>query len=308
MTQPLKIIQPSYLADPKQILQGMASLEGLGFKVQGSKLQATHSPWLREQASLEDRLEELETAISDSEQHWAILCGKGGYGASDLLPLLAWSQFQRKPKKTLIGFSDISALLSAFWTQLGWPGVHAPMPGSPYWKNADQEDVQVLAKILANPYARIDNTIRASATEATQAQNTVIRAQLFGGCLSVLCALSPSPFFPQNAMDTILFFEDVNEHPEKVLRYWNQLLYSGHLKQASAVLIGRFTGLDAADEQALRVELARRTPVPSFFLDTLGHCSTNIPLGVGTPAKLDPAARLLSWSLETAPEKDAPCQ
>ena len=71
----------------------------------------------------------IETALrKDLDALW---CARGGYGATHLLPHLnrAKNKLKRAPKKTLLGYSDATALLEWFRVNLGWKTIHAPSHG-----------------------------------------------------------------------------------------------------------------------------------------------------------------------------------
>src|SRR5689334_20702614 len=60
----------------------------------------------------------------------ALWCARGGYGAVRLLPLLEEMTRNRgvPPKKLLVGFSDITALMIFVQERWGWSILHAPGP------------------------------------------------------------------------------------------------------------------------------------------------------------------------------------
>ena len=56
----------------------------------------------------------------------AIFCLRGGYGTPRILPHLDFDLIGKNPK-TLIGYSDITALLIAIYVQTGLVGFHGPI-------------------------------------------------------------------------------------------------------------------------------------------------------------------------------------
>jgi muramoyltetrapeptide carboxypeptidase len=96
------------------------------------------------------------------------------------------------------------------------------------------------------------------------------RGTLWGGNLSVLCALLGTPWFP-DVKGGILFLEDVNEHPYRVERMLTQLLHAGVLDAQAAVLVGQISRYRVVEHDqgfdmpaVLRFVRARtRTPILS---------------------------------------------
>ncbi|MBH7980785.1 LD-carboxypeptidase, partial [Clostridioides difficile] len=75
--------------------------------------------------TVEQRLEDLHNAF-DMPDITAVWCLRGGYGCGQLLPGLDWGRLQTASPRPLIGFSDISVLLSAFHRH-GLPAIHGPV-------------------------------------------------------------------------------------------------------------------------------------------------------------------------------------
>jgi muramoyltetrapeptide carboxypeptidase len=64
---------------------------------------------------------------------------------------------------------------------------------------------------------------------------------LWGGNLTMVCALLGTPFFPK-VDGGILFLEDVNEHPFRIERMLTQLLHAGVLDRQKAIVFGYMNG------------------------------------------------------------------
>jgi len=237
------------------------------------------------------RLAQLNAGLGGSPYDY-LLSVRGGYGASDLLSLIDWPALAGMNPRPLIGFSDVSALQSAFYTCLQWPALHAPMPGSPLWTNGP--DVDQLTGYLqkGRPWHGAISVI--PLTAKTQ---EVHNGLLFGGCLSVLTNLIGTAYLPASFAGHILFFEDTAESASRVLRCWRQWLDCGLLEGVVAVVLGRFSKIGAdQSEDRLRDEMAQRTPCPVFASPDFGHVSPNMPLCLGSKAKI--RANSLTWTLK----------
>lgn len=235
------------------------------------------------------RTQDLLTAIR-SNKYDAVIAGRGGYGCSDLLDEIPWDEFATLPPKLLIGFSDISALHSAFYSKLQWPSIHAPMPFASYPFDPHSRDVRNLLKLLS------DYAFEASVNSSQQwGSFPTDRSLLFGGCFSVLTNLIGTTYMP-NLDDHIVYFEDINEHPAKILRNLNQWSHSGVLQNAKGIIIGSFTGLDefGFDKSDICEEFHQRLNLPILSSEDFGHCFPNMPIGIGFLGQY--ADNRLTWS------------
>ena len=286
----IRIIQPSSRGGEQLKSTRFQELQKEGFNIQYSELtNSSHWPYA---AKIETRVEAFISAMTE-ENSQIILCGRGGYGASDLLPFLPWDDFSKLPHKWIVGFSDISAILSAFWTKLKWPGIHGPMPFSSLWGQNNQDDISFLLTLLKEN----QKGGRISIDPLNSKQDShPLEGWLFGGCLSVLCNLVGTPYFPNNLDGAVLFLEEVGENPGRILRYWNQLLQSGLLKNVRAVIWGHLKDLESElSPTEVKAELAHRSHIPSWSSDDFGHLSPNWSLGIGANCLIHPNENYLSW-------------
>ena len=203
-----------------------------------------------------------------------LLCVRGGYGTSDLLPRIPYERLQRA--KRVIGFSDISALHSALWTRCGFVGISAAMPGSAAWGDMRSAAMQTLLGIMHGTCSEGEVAVAALDNYGTRA----MEGTLFGGCFSVLTNLLATPYLPRSLAGYILFFEDVNESVWKLLRYLNQWRFSGILEGVQAIVLGRFERLEG-DRMRLQREWRARVACPVYTTDDFGHSAPISPLPIG---------------------------
>ncbi len=240
------------------------------------KARPCNSEWNHLAGSLQQRLEELLDALFDPNCD-AVICGRGGYGCSDLLSHIPWHELSHQQPKPIIGFSDISALHAAFLSKLNWHGIHGPMPDTAFWQASDQSDVLNLNHWLTQKdWLTPLDVSYASSQESMQ-------GWLFGGCLSVLSNLIGTEYLPRKLNHAILFFEDVGESPGRILRNLNQWIQSGLCQNIEGFLLGQFAdcGLSRDDHHRLAHELATRSGKPVAISQGFGHCHPNHPLPIG---------------------------
>jgi len=256
--------------------------------------------WPYTASSPQSRLESLNQALTETGSE-VILCARGGYGASDLLPFLPWEQLKATPHKWIVGFSDITALQWALYSILGWPSVHGPMPASSLWgKGGERRDTDQLIRVLKDKHKQGSVKIRPLNFPAKEKGASGI---LLGGCLSVICSLSGTSYFPRFEDKHLIFLEDTGENPGRLMRHWNQLLQNGCLETASGVIIGRLIehGSDLS-EHAIRREMAGRTDIPCWESGDFGHVSPNFPLVNGSRSNIKKGGEALYWSFKEISE------
>lgn len=273
----IRIIHPASKAPDDTLDRKILELKTLGFKVDYSApAEDDPMPWLA--GSKDKRLQELIGAIQDDGVD-IILCGRGGYGASDLIEGLPWSEMTHFNRKVLIGFSDICALHAAISHIAGWPCIHGPMPNTRYWPDSSSSSVKKLLALLqgssewegefaVNRYWGLD-------------EGETLEGLVFGGCLSVLTQLIGTPYTRQDFGGYLLFFEDINESPPRILRCFRQWLQSGSLKGVRAIILGDFLGMESfhlISKDGLCQAVQDMTQIPVVDIKGIGHGPINDPI------------------------------
>jgi len=232
----------------------------------------------------EARLADFNAALRDDSID-AVWCLRGGYGAMRLLEGVDYYALRRRPK-TIIGYSDITALHCAIALRAGLSSIHGPT-----------------ARSKLTPFA--ERSLRAAATRrdepcgiADKALTIVkgrARGRVVGGNLALLVALHGTPFQP-NYDGAILILEDVNEAPYRIERMLLQLRLSGSLQRCAGIAFGSFTntgetadkrvGGDRTLNEVIR-EAAESVGVPAVCGVPIGHISDQWSVPVGADAELD---------------------
>ena len=166
------------------------------------------------------RLADFQAALDDPDIDMMIAL-YGGYNAIDLLAWLPYRQWSQTGKP-LIGFSDITALHLAGWTQAGIPGLLGPNLSNLAGPDMDRYTLDQLACVLrggpcqVSPPDRIAEDIwyapgaRAARDwrrhQAAPLRRGVAEGPLLGGNLSTLLGLAGTPFFP-DFTGALLFLE-----------------------------------------------------------------------------------------------------
>jgi muramoyltetrapeptide carboxypeptidase len=235
-----------------------------------------------------DRVADILAALTDDRVD-AIWCGRGGYGAVQLVGKIPKTVLRENPK-WLIGFSDISALHAMFYRN-GIMSLHAPM-------------LRRLAKATERDYV-VDNIFDILEGKEVITYETewhplsvpgVASGTLIGGNLSVLTDLAATPFdmlAADDATDRILFIEDVAESISRVERKLWRLRLSGLLNRVKGIIVGQFTAYDPninfPDMESMISHYLREwnISIPVAYNFPVGHDDYNLPLVIGSQVTLE---------------------
>ena len=265
---------------------GEANARSLGWEPRtGANVMKRHRYFAGTDA---ERLRDFNDAIRDDGID-AIWCLRGGYGAMRILPEVDFAALARRPKP-IIGFSDLTSLLSAVSVQSRIVCFHGPT-----------------ARVRLTEFSRA--SLVAAVVEGTDpcgaAENArVLRAgtaegRLVGGNLALVAAMVGTPY----AVDlegAILFLEDIGERTYRVDRMLWQIYLSGALKGCRGIVFGECTDCLESSASGSReldeilAEIAELAEVPCISGAPIGHIDNQWTLPVGARARLDADARTLN--------------
>lgn len=271
------IVAPSKaISSQADVAHARQILESWGLKVELAKhLFAQHHQFAGTDAQ---RAADLQAAL-DEPSIKAVFCVRGGYGMSRIIDQIVFDGIKKNPK-WVIGFSDITLLLSTLYQQ-NIASVHGIMPKLFAQKGAEYS-VESLRQWLFQQ--SIQYQIKGNSLNR---EGTAI-AELVGGNLTMFChAIGTSSEIDTNGK--ILFLEDVGEHLYHIDRLFWQLRRSGKLSNLAGLIVGHFS--DMKDDktsfgQSLEQIVAAHTqdfayPVAYHF--PVGHEPQNLALPVGVP-------------------------
>ncbi len=288
------IVAPSSPAeDPEDIDDFSAAVTNLGFKPKLGRNIRKRLGFLA--GDDRARADDLMSMFGDRGVK-AIFCLRGGYGSARLLGMLDYHLIKRNAK-VFIGFSDITALHTAFEVQARMVSFHGPTLNSSITSSRPSKfTFQSLMKTIMNataPGGICDATTQKAVTILKRGTAT---GPLIGGNLTVFMATIGTPYQPR-FKGSILFFEDVGEQPYRFDGRLTQLLNAGLLQQVAGIAIG--TNKDCTDPDAAKSKEYHQT-VEDVFKDRLlplgvpivsglpfGHVRENATLPMGLQATLD---------------------
>ena len=273
----IRLVAPSSPPNDRASLdRAIAAIKTLGFRIKYSDTIFSHEGYLA--GSDEERAKDFQSAYND-ERAKAVLCVRGGYGATRILGLIDWDAL--KEPKLLMGFSDITALACALWKKCGFPSFSGPVLTSDLLDNKPYTESWDHAVSLITGKKTTGNLIEKPFNPAHPIAlvNGESFGRLMGGNLSLICSLIGTPWLP-NFGKSILFLEDVGESPYRVDRHLTQLLDAGILQTVSGIVLGDFRYSDSQRKNDRRQGLQTMEAV---FLDRLGGLGVpvlmNVPFG-----------------------------
>ncbi|MGB3533173.1 MAG: LD-carboxypeptidase [Microcoleaceae cyanobacterium] len=216
----------------------------------------------------------------------AILATNGGWGSGRILELLDYNLIQNNPK-IILGYSDITALLLAIYSQTKLSTFHG-LVGISIWNSFSVDYWQRLLfqgeKILYKNPSRV---------RVETIYPGIARGKLIGGNLSVISALVGSHYLP-NWNNTILFIEDIGEDIYRIDRMLNHLKLAGILNQLSGFIFGQCTRCTKGEgnEPSLslwQVLLDQIQPlaIPAWYGSMIGHIRNKFTLPIGIEVEID---------------------
>lgn len=272
----IAIAAPAAAVEPTVVEAGVRLLERAGYRVRVGAAVLRQAGYLA--GSDAERLEDLHALFADRAVR-AILCARGGYGSGRLVPRFD-VELARRHAKIVVGYSDITFLLTQLVQRAGLVTFHGPMLAD-LPVNAAGSDA--LLRLLAG-----DRTLWSLRAREIIQPGTG-EGVLVGGCLSILVAGLGTPY----AIETkgrLLFLEDVNEKPYRVDRMLTQLRQAGKLEGVAGVLFGDMTGCGHAGDAVTVRDVIREAfaaaSYPVVFGLPTGHGGGTVTLPLGVRARL----------------------
>jgi muramoyltetrapeptide carboxypeptidase len=242
------------------------------------------------------------TALFADDEVDVVQMLRGGYGASQVVPLLDYDVIAANPKP-FVGYSDVTALHVAIRRRTGlvtFYGLGLTSMGAPKRQELDKEwflRAMTATEALGAVPARPDDPYIGALGSGRAT------APLVGGCLWLLRETLGTPW-EVDLDDVILFFEDVHAPPWHVDGMLTQLHNAGKLASVKGVVIGEMYKSDASDQLEPWLRSRSMEDVFEHHLEPLGvPIVHNLPLGhgqhlwtlpLGVTATVDADARTLT--------------
>lgn len=244
----IAIVSPSGIIAPEHLQGGVDALKSAGYNVVLMPHAAGPASGMFA-ATDEERAEDLALALSDPTID-VVWCSRGGYGAIRTMLALPRAVHRVCPElfdpqdplaifgktdKMLVGFSDITVLLSAF-VKRGQYAIHGPMLKHISTYGIDAPDVQMTLDLLQGKNVEIPfDPLPGSDMRS-------VDGLILGGNLSIIESIQRTPL-QLDIQQCLLFIEDLNEFLYHIDRMAHNLLFSGFFAKVSGIIVGQMTDM-----------------------------------------------------------------
>lgn len=264
---------------PKSIEAAIDQLKSWGLQIEiGETVNGSYHQF---SGSDEIRAADLQKYLDDPDVR-AIIAGRGGYGTIRIIDKLDFSAFEKNPK-WIVGFSDITVLLSHAFAKLKVQSIHAQMPYT--------FDTSTAAAIESLKAALFGDTISHCYTSEFPNRSGEAEGLLIGGNLALLIAVEGS-ISEMDFTDKILFIEDVGEHEYSIDRMMRILKRKGKLNKLKGLIVGAFNGIPEENiyfgqtPNELIWDLVKEYDYPVCFNFPTGHIDDNRAMVLGRKVSL----------------------
>ena len=270
--------------------KGIKQLESEGFKVSiplDPSKNYGRGDGSFSSASVEERLSALN-ALLDDDKVKVILSARGAYGTAEILPKLDFKKIALS-KKAIIGYSDVTALVSIVPKLCNIPAIHGPTLTKEFAEASESKDALDSIKSLLS-------ILRGESIAPLLGKflkNGAAEGPLLVGNLSVLCALLGTPFEPDFS-NAVLVIEETGEAPYRIHRMLMQLKLAGKLESLAALAFARFSKCESKNIPSLETTITQFLAEQLKSLDypvlaglELGHNGINLALPCGVNARVE---------------------
>jgi len=278
----------------RTLIEAGEKLAALGFRTKTDRNVGKRHGYLA--GTVKERVSDLHDMFRDPEVK-AVMAVRGGYGSAQLLPALDYELIRSNPK-IVVGYSDITALVTGINERTGLVTFHGPVAVSTFSDFTTRHFLALLSKV--SPLGEIENPPLRNSRRKTDHVWTYrggkAQGRLAGGNMTVLQSLMGTPY-EFDACDALLFFEDVGEEPYDMDRILTQFKQAGKFDRCRGVVFGRLNRIRPAEiKPAFPSSLSVEQVIENVFQDfgfpvcvglSLGHVSDKPTLPIGIRAELD---------------------
>ncbi len=295
------IIAPaSSPVDPTKLENGIRYIEKNGYRVELGKNISKINGYLA--GTDQERADDLNSMFKNKNVK-AIICLRGGYGASRILDKINYKLIRSNPK-ILVGYSEITALQLAILQKSGLVTFAGPMVATDFGNEITSYTEDFFWRIVSSnkkigrlKYPDDDKLVSITKGGAS--------GRIIGGNLSVFVALIGTDYFP-DLKGRILMFEEVDELPYKVDRLLNQLRLLKVFKQIKGIILGRFVDCIEHDTTKRTLTLGevmedymKDLKIPVLYTFPHGHIKDKVTVPFGINIKMNASKGFVEY-LESA--------
>ena len=301
---------------PHRLNNAIKFLKSQGYKIREYACTRKNNGW--ESASAEERARDVMSAFLDEDVN-VILTTMGGTVAIQTLKYLDFNKIRRNPK-IFVGYSDISNLHYAFYTQAKLVTFYGPCAMVQFGEyprplkytvehfNKALKSAKPIGKILPSKKWTdevLDWSKKLDLTRPRKVKENKgfewlregkAKGEIIGGCLSSIVHLAGTRFWP-SYKNKILFLElpegqefDKGEPLPYVDWYLAQLDLLAVFEEIKGLIFGRPFRYKDQEVRVLKQKLIERTKeydFPILFGADIGHTDPQITIPLGTQVLID---------------------
>ena len=278
---PIAVVAPCGAYDPERLEAGMEILRARGHAPQ--LLPGAEARWRYLAGDDDHRTAQLTEALTN-DAYGAVWMARGGSGLGRILHRLPLAGIAPKP---VVGFSDITSLMTALDRVGGWPMIHGPVVHS--LSVTDDGSLDHLFDLLAGRPVQPLQGVTGVVGQST--------GGLVGGNVAVLASGCGTPW-QLDARGRILVLEEIGEPAYRLDRLVQQLRSAGVFDGVVGVALGQLHNCrvpEGADYTIVDVVMGHlaKLGVPVIFDLPVGHTPQNRAFPWGAQGTLSNGT--LSW-------------
>lgn len=276
----IAIVSPSYSIDAQKLDDAIRIIAGWDLKIRvGRNALKKYGPFA---GSDEERLSDLQEAVDDPAIK-AVLCSRGGYGASRIIDRVDFSRLRERPR-WFAGFSDITVIHLWLNEVIGMGSIHSDMPLHFGDGEKTEATFTTLREALFGDLKRID-------WDGRVFRPGPVRGEVTGGNLSLLYGLTGTPADPDTD-GKILIIEETGEAYYHIDRMLVSLRLAGKLDSLAALVVAGMDDISDSrtpwgkDIEETVIDVVRDRHYPVLFGFPAGHVNDNRSFYIGRNAEV----------------------
>lgn len=194
-----------------------------------------------------------------------IWCLRGGMGSSDVIKYIDFSSITKKP---FIGYSDITIIQLALLKHAKLKTIQYYMPGN---ENFDV-DKNLLMDLING------KSIEWKFSKKNIFKKGCCKGKIAGGCLDLIFSSIGTPH-EINTDNKILFLEDVDISPERLINLLCHMKYSGKFQKVKGIIFSKIPG--CKNYRKYLEYFFQDFKIPVILDLNFGHTKKKMPLVLG---------------------------
>jgi muramoyltetrapeptide carboxypeptidase len=265
--------------DRNEFKKGIRVLKEMGFEVYHRDDIFDQTRYL---AGTDKRRADELMELFASTKIKAILFARGGYGSQRIIPLLDRNLLV-KHKKPIVGFSDVTALLTFLRQEFSMPTFYGPVITTLGKDCGPLTKDSLLSALTAKEAVR-----ELPAGNAVSLRGGRASGPLVGGCLSLINSSIGTPY-ELETKGCVLFIEEVGEKVYVLDRMLTQLKNAGKMNDVAGVVFGSIVLREGEeyDVKTMIMDVLNDFEGPIVMDYPAGHTNDFVTLPLGAEVALE---------------------